>query len=94
MTEHADSPYLNDTWRVLGEILDERRRQVETHGWSPQHDDQRTLTDFAWLIARRAIDLCHPDALRAVDARRYFVEISAIAVAAIETHDRRDVPPT
>ncbi|HEY9377233.1 MAG TPA: hypothetical protein VIQ02_09090 [Jiangellaceae bacterium] len=81
--------HLDATWRVLGEVLDERRNQTDRHGWTPGHDDARPVTDFAWLIARRAVEMCHPDAFHAVDARRLFVEIAAIATAALETYDRR-----
>lgn len=86
----VDEHYIADTWRVLGEILDERRNQVQRHGWTVDHDDLRGPSDFAWLIARRAVDMCHPDALYAIDSRRFFVEIAAIATAAIEAHDRRE----
>jgi hypothetical protein len=83
------------TRSVLVEILDERRHQIDDHGWTPDHDDLHGLEDFAWLIARRAIDMSHRDAVHAVDCRRLFVEIAAIAVAAIEAVDRfnsREVP--
>jgi len=77
------------TLTVLGEVLNERRHQVEDCRWTPEHDDQHHVEDFAWLIARRAVDMCHHDAAQIVDARRLFVEISAISVAAIEAIDRK-----
>ena len=84
-TRHVDTAA---TRNVLIEILDERRHQIDDHGWTPDHDDLHGLEDFAWLCARRAIDMSHRDAIHAVDCRRLFVEIAAISVAAIEAVDR------
>lgn len=77
---------------VLMELLDERRNQIETHGWTPDHDDLHGCEDFAWLCARRAVEMSHRDAAAVADCRRLFVEIAAIAVAAVEALDRREVP--
>jgi len=76
------------TARTLHEIFAERIHQIEDHGWTADHDDRRGLEDFAWLIARRAVEMSHADAAVVVDCRRLFVEIAAIAVAAIEAIDR------
>jgi hypothetical protein len=76
------------TRAVLVELLDERRHQVEDHGWTPAHDDEHHHEDFAWLIARRAVDMCNPATRGAIDSRRLMVEIAAIAIAAIERLDR------
>lgn len=78
------------TRSVIIEILDERRHQIDHHGWTPAHDDDHATFDFAWLIGRRAMEMCNPMAADVVDCRRLFVEISAIAVAAIEALDRKD----
>jgi hypothetical protein len=79
------------TESVLLEVLAERQRQIEVHGWTPEHDDLHGLEDFGWLCARRAVEMSHAGAAGAVDCRRLFVEISTIAVAAIEAIDRREV---
>lgn len=76
------------TRTVLIELLDERRNQIDRHGWTPDHDDRHGSDEFAWLIARRAVEMCNPVALVAVDVRRLLVEIAAIAIAAIESYDR------
>lgn len=85
-SERTDAP----TQAVLGEVLAERRHQIGDHGWTPDHDDLHGLEDFAWLCARRAVEMSHRDAYAVVDGRRMFVEIAAIAVAAIEAIDRRE----
>jgi hypothetical protein len=77
------------TRAVLIELLEERRHQVDDHGWTPDHDDLHDVTDFAWLCARRAVEICHPDAAQMADSRRVFIELGAISVAAIEMLDRR-----
>lgn len=77
-----------DTLMVLQEILAERQHQIVNHGWTPDHDDRHGAEDFAWLCARRMIELCHRDAVVVADCRRLFVETAAIAVAAIEALDR------
>ena len=76
---------------VLIELLDERRNQIERHGWTPEHDDLHDVTDFAWLCARRAVEICHPDAAQMADSRRVFIELAAISIAAVEALDRRKV---
>lgn len=74
---------------VLAEIADERQRQQEVHGWDENRDALHGVEDWAWLIARRAVEMCNRSAAPMVDSRRLFVEIAAIAVAAIEADDRR-----
>ena len=78
------------TREVLLEVLMERRNQVDRHGWTPAHDDEHAFFDFAWLIGRRAIEMCNPMTADAVDVRRMFVEMAAISVAAIESFDRKE----
>lgn len=88
MSEHVDTAA---TRGVLVELLDERRRQIDLHGWTPDHDDLHGVEDFAWLLATRAVQMCQRDAAAAVDARRTMIEICAIGVAAIEAIDRKGV---
>jgi hypothetical protein len=86
----STSPHLDTaaTRAVLLEVMLERRHQIDDHGWTPDHDDLHGLEDFAWLCARRAVEMSHRDAVQVADARRLFVEIAAIAVAAIEAVER------
>jgi hypothetical protein len=77
------------TVSTLNEILAERYHQIEECGWTVEHDDLHGPEDFAWLCARRAVEMSHAGAAGAVDCRRLFVEIAAIAVAAIEAIDRK-----
>lgn len=76
------------TQSVLTEIAVERLRQVEVHHWSEAHDDLHGVEDWAWLIARRSVAICHRDAAQVEDSRRLLLECAAIAVAAIEAIDR------
>ena len=66
----------------------ERERQIEDHDWTPEHDDQQTVANWAWLIGRRSSDLTCPHPEVVDDPRRLLLEIAAIAVAAIESIDR------
>ena len=78
------------TAQVLAEIADEREHQREL-GWDAGTDDARPLAHFGYLLAHRAVALCHPfpDAA-GVDVRRLAVELAAISVALIESVDRRE----
>jgi hypothetical protein len=78
----------NATRLVLAELLVERQRQQDLHGWTPEHDDAHPVEDFGWLIARRAVELSNSSAAAAVDARRLLIECAAIAIAAVEKLDR------
>lgn len=78
------------TDNVLEDVRTERIRQRETHGWTPSRDDSHPLSAWSWLLSRRAVDLAHPHPEDAgIDERRILVEIGAIAVAAIESWDRK-----
>lgn len=77
------------TLAVLLEIADERARQVDVHEWTPDHDDQHGRQEWAWLLLRRVTDLAHPWDDAHLDTRRELLEVAAIAVAAIESIDRK-----
>ncbi|HUW00794.1 MAG TPA: hypothetical protein VMW08_00445 [Acidimicrobiales bacterium] len=78
------------TFRVLGEIAGERDRQIDRHGHNPDKDDRQPMSWWGWLLARRATDLsCPVTAVVADDPRRQLLEIASIAVAALESLDRR-----
>jgi len=77
---------------VLQEIQDERLRQERSHGRTPEEDDLHSLHEWAWLVAHRAHGLSCPypdEYLPDPDPRRALVEIAAVAVAAVESWDRR-----
>lgn len=79
----------SSTAAVLADVHDERSRQIDL-GYHPDHDAAVDRSRFAWLILRRAVDLAHPFIDAHPDYRHELVEIAAIAVAAIEAHDRED----
>lgn len=84
----ADS--LRSAMGVAMEIVIEREKQI-ARGFDAEHDDRQPLADLAWLLARRANDLQAPNLaqISADEPRRLLVEIAAIAVAAVESIDRR-----
>lgn len=68
----------------------ERENQIENHAWSERHDDRHEPSTWGWLIGRRASDLACPfPEVVGDDHRRLLVEIAAIAVAGIESIDRK-----
>jgi hypothetical protein len=84
------------------DVLDERRRQVEAEGWTPEHDDQYTACELARAAATYAtcshieqLRLCgeqvwpwHPDWWKRGDYRRDLVKSGALILAEIERVDR------
>lgn len=78
--------------RVLGDIVDERGRQDSKWG-GPEHDDEHLPGAWCGLIqdyagwARVMAGMDSPDKYR-----RRMVQVAALAVAAIESHDRRIAP--
>lgn len=77
------------TGDVLHEVMEERVRQQDLHGWTPEHDDTHGRQEWAWLLARRITDLSCPWDSAVLDERRQLIEVAAIAVAAVESLDRR-----
>jgi hypothetical protein len=83
------------TMRVLTDVGAERERQTESLGYAPDHDDRRTPDEWAWLIARRVSNYACPGLAGLVtptQVRAELVQIAALAVAAIEAHDRNTPP--
>lgn len=76
--------------RILLDVAYERARQLD-RGFDAEHDDRQPLAHWAWLLARRANDLAAPDlaAVSKDEPRRLLLEIATIAVAAVESLDRR-----
>lgn len=70
---------------ILGEVVVKRAEQDEEWG-GPDHDDQHRLVewcDFIEIQSRKALEEC-----RAVDVRERLINIAALAVAAVQSHDR------
>lgn len=73
---------------ILGEIRSERRRQNEKWG-GPEHDDQWTPLDWHEMIADYNGWARRMSAMGSLDkARRRYIQIAALAVAAVEAIDR------
>jgi len=75
---------------ILSEIHTERLRQDRQWG-GPAHDDEHTSGDWAGLVSSqlhcaRVAELNN----RAEEFRERLIKIAALAVAAIEAHDRRN----
>ena len=74
---------------VLDEIAAERRRQDGKWG-GPAHDDAHSTAEFVQFIedyagwARQMASMNSPD-----KARRRLIQVAALAVAAVESMDRR-----
>lgn len=74
---------------VFEDIRKERKRQRERWGGA-EHDDQHTWKDWSYILAEQLFDA----ARRAEDHnpegwRRQLVQMAAVAVAAIESYDRK-----
>lgn len=77
---------------ILRDIAVERARQDEKWG-GPAHDDTHALADWSRWIQDRAqlvrnVDIGHAALTRGA-TRRQLIEIAALAVAAVESFDRR-----
>ncbi|MEJ1496364.1 MAG: hypothetical protein RPU13_07720 [Candidatus Sedimenticola sp. (ex Thyasira tokunagai)] len=71
------------------EVLQERQHQDEKWG-GPQHDDLHTLHEWNTLILGRLIDITkHIKHDRSDDYRQALIEVSALAIAAAESSDRK-----
>jgi len=79
-----------DTTQIIVEVANERARQDEKWG-GPNHDDKHSTAEFAQWIedyagwARMMASMNSPD-----KARRRLVQIAALAVAAVESIDRKE----
>lgn len=89
---------------VLEEIAAERRRQVESEGWTPEHDDEHVNGEMAsaaacyalqaanhWMKSPPMVKTLWPwDAAwwKPTDERRNLVKAGALIIAEIERLDR------
>lgn len=71
---------------VMAEIAEERRRQDSKWG-GPAHDDTHTLLDWWSFMQMRMVGLAYPGGK--ADERRDLIQIAALAVAAVESLDRK-----
>ena len=80
------------TAKVLAEVAAERARQDEKWGGAA-HDDTRTTTEFAQMIQDFAgwarANFCMGGEQGRVNARRRLMQVAALAVAAVESFDRK-----
>lgn len=72
--------------QALRDVVIERDRQDHEHGGA-DHDDEHGITDWADYISRHLWKGVRAATLGLV--RRQLVRIAALAVAAIQAHDRR-----
>jgi hypothetical protein len=98
---------MTDLASVVAEIEAERRRQIETEGWTPRHDDEHSEGDLAQAAACYARSAANPglyhranvptgwpwDAFwwKPTDQRRDLIKAAALIVAEIERLDRARV---
>jgi hypothetical protein len=69
------------------EVEEERRRQDQQWG-GPEHDDQHAAHRWLQFIHRQVVKQ------RGSPARGFLVKIAALAIAGIESIDRKAAPPT
>lgn len=69
---------------ILQEIAAERKRQDEKYG--ARHDDQHDVIDWQAFIEYQLDEAVMADA---DDARERFIKVAALAVAAVESYDRK-----
>lgn len=72
---------------VLLEIQSERERQDERWGGS-EHDDEHSTVEFIEFIKGYA-DLAREESIFGKEKRRRLIQVAALAVAAIESMDRK-----
>jgi hypothetical protein len=86
---------------VLAEIAEERRRQIDVHGWSPEHDDGHTAGEIANAAAdfaqpgQRPITTSWAFVVKVIDKeprRVQLIKAAALIVAEIERLDRASQP--
>ena len=80
---------------ALAQVAAERKRQDAKWG-GPKHDDTHQLSDWCWFIRNKLYRVVTEHGERACDdkdARGRLIEISALAVAAVESMDRHKPTP-
>lgn len=80
------------------DVLAERRRQVESEGWSPEHDDKHTDNELSRAAGCYALGVTaywpwDQDWWKPSDRRRNLVKAGALILAEIERLDRLPARP-
>lgn len=75
-----------DTWDVLGDVADERTRQI-SKGFTIEHDNHHEPEDFGLFIRERLLRADLSDDAAVV--REQYLQVAALAVAYVESLDRR-----
>ncbi|EPY00922.1 hypothetical protein [Magnetospirillum fulvum] len=78
--------------RILSEIIAERAHQDARWG-GPAHDDTHDDLAWSWIIRHHLSKQRRPTDAATDNYRQILVEIGALAVAAIESYDRRHATP-
>lgn len=82
----SGSPF--DTEKVLNDVREERMEQIR-RGFTPDHDTAHDPWDFGNLISGYTrLAIAAADQGDRAATRERFVQVAALAVAAIETLDR------
>lgn len=84
---HADPGRVEAVVSALNEVADERARQDAQWG-GPAHDDGHGPSDWRGLLGEHVGRLVVVHGQASADYRERLVKIAAIAVAAVEAHDR------
>ncbi len=94
---------MTTTTIAIADVLDERVRQKEVEGWTPEHDNQRRdgeLIKAAICYAANTLDPVplhrqpaeiwpwEAESFKPKNVRRDLVRAASLLVAAIEQHDR------
>lgn len=83
-----------DGQTVYDEIKAERERQDQRWG-GPEHDDEHSASDWANLVYQYLYSAFGEAEGKRHDAEGYrgrMLQVAALAVAAIESHDRKAAP--
>jgi hypothetical protein len=83
---HAEEAALERMDAILDEIVDERRRQRDK-GYDAAHDDAHTLNEL-WALVSTQMWAARADN-DLIAQRKAFIRAAAVAVAAVESIDRR-----
>ncbi len=98
MGDHTKIEWADSTWnaiRAIGDVIAERRRQIDVEGWTAEHDDQHTTGGMAlaaacyaagrsdWWPRSWSLTWWKPKT-----RRRNLIRAAALIVAEIERLDR------